>query len=100
MLPQQRPSRTALRSRLDHAAVTLLRLVADRRSWNIEAAARDLRAHVDDDAALHLLRARISLAMLERPTPTDQRALATLDRAFRPTWSALQLAAAGPRGVN
>jgi hypothetical protein len=73
------PSR---RSQLDLAAVTLLRLVSVR-DWGPERAALDLRAALHDDRALlHLLRARVALAMMDRPTHTDERAFATLDLAI------------------
>ena len=83
MLPtERRPLRTVRRCRTDQAVVALLRLVADRDSWDLERAAADLRRQVDDEGLLHLLRARVAHAMLERPTPTDLRALATLERAL------------------
>ena len=96
---ERRPTRTAMRCRLDLAARTLMHLVADRRGWSRESAALELRARLDDDQVLHLLRARVALAMLERPTPTDRRALATLEYALRPARSPAPLAmAAGARG--
>lgn len=84
LLSERRTHRTATHSRLDHAAVVLLRLVTDAPDWDAERAARELRARFGDDRVLHLLRARVSHAMLDRPTPTDVRALATLDRALLP----------------
>lgn len=83
LLAERRTPRTAQRGRLDHAAITLLRLVADERGWDLETAGNDLRDQLDDERLLHLLRARVAHAMLARPTHTDRRALATLDRALR-----------------
>jgi hypothetical protein len=60
----------------------LLRGVTDRRGWDPDRAADDLRAGLGDDRLLRLVRARVTRAMLERPTPTDVRALDTLDRAL------------------
>lgn len=83
MLPtERRPVRTAQRCRTDRAAVALLRLVADRDDWDLEKAAHELRSQFDDVRLLQLLRARVAHAMLDRPTPTDLRALATLERAL------------------
>lgn len=83
MLPtERRPLRTVRRCRTDQAVVALLRLVADRDGWDLERAALDLRSQFDDEGLLHLLRARVAHAMLDRPTPTDLRALATLERAL------------------
>ena len=83
MLPtERRPVRTVRRCQTDRAAVALLRLVADRDDWDLESAARELRRQFDDVRLLNLLRARVAHAMLDRPTPTDLRALATLERAL------------------
>jgi hypothetical protein len=81
-LSPRRP-RSETRSRIDRAAVTLLRLVTDRRPWDPEWAARELRRELDDDNILFLLRARVVCAMLDRPSPTDDRALATVESALR-----------------
>jgi hypothetical protein len=49
------------------------------RGWHAEAAARDLRLRLHDDHdLLRLLNARVSRAMLVRPTETDARAHETL----------------------
>jgi hypothetical protein len=62
--------------------VALLRVVRVR-NWGPEEAALHLRARLDDDRMLlHLLRARVAQAMLERPTHTDERAVATLECAL------------------
>jgi hypothetical protein len=62
--------------------VALLRVVMVR-NWAPEEAALHLRACLDDDRMLlHLLRARVAQAMLERPTHTDERAFATLECAL------------------
>lgn len=77
------PSRaTHSRRPLDRGAAALLRLVmAD--GWRPEPAGRALRALVQGDArVLRLLHARVARAMLERPTATDARALATLEQAL------------------
>lgn len=85
MLPSERRThRTAVHSRLDHAVLVLLRLVTDPQGWDAERAARDLRSRLGDDRMLPLLRARVAHAMIERQTPTDDRALATLDHALTP----------------
>jgi hypothetical protein len=83
MLPTSRRTlRAAGPTRLDQAVVALLRVVMVR-GWGPEEAARDLRTRLDDDRLLlHLLRARVAHAMLERPTRTDERAFATLDCAL------------------
>jgi hypothetical protein len=73
----------------ERATRLLLRTLMDRRSWNPDEAADDLRAGLADDRLLRLVRARVARAMLARPTPTDVRALDTLDRA-------LGVAARGP----
>ena len=77
------PSRaTHSRRPLDRAAAALLRLVmAD--GWRAEPAGRALRALVRGDVRLlRLLHARVARAMLDRPTPSDARALATLEQAL------------------
>jgi hypothetical protein len=77
------PSRAPFSRRpLHHAAAALLRLVmAD--GWRPEPAGRALRALVRGDVqVLRLLRARVARAMLDRPTPSDARALATLEQAL------------------
>ena len=77
------PSRATLPRRpLDRGAAALLRLVmAD--GWRAEPAGRALRALVHGDArVLRLLHARVARAMLDRPTATDERALATLEQAL------------------
>lgn len=77
------PSRAASSRRpLDRAAAALLRLVmAD--GWRPEPAGRALRALVRGDVrVLRLLHARVARAMLDRPTPSDARALATLEQAL------------------
>ena len=69
-------------SRLDQGVVALLRVVMVR-NWGPEEAALHLRARLDDDRLLlHLLRARVAHAMLDRPTQTDERAFATLECAL------------------
>jgi hypothetical protein len=69
-------------TRLAYAAAVLLRVVTAR-GWCAETAARDLRARLRDDRnLLRLLQARVSRAMLERPTATDVRAHATLELAL------------------
>ena len=69
-------------TRLAYAAAVLLRVVTAR-GWCAESAARDLRARLRDDRTLlRLLQARVSRAMLERPTATDARAHATLELAL------------------
>lgn len=83
LLVERRAPRTAQRGRLDHATITLLRLVSDEGGWDLESAGADLRSQLGDERLLHLLRARVAHAMLARPTHTDERALATLDRALR-----------------
>jgi hypothetical protein len=53
------------------------------RGWRAETAAQDLRARLQDDQTLlRLLNARVSRAMLARPTQTDARAHATLELAL------------------
>lgn len=100
MLPTQRRTvRTAQRCRTDRAAVVLLRLVADTDDWDPESAAAELRSQFDDVRLLQLLRARVAHAMLERPTPRDLRALATLERALFAPRRAQALADTGPLAV-
>lgn len=74
--------RPRVRTRVDHAFLTLLRAVmAD--GWRPESAARDLLVSVQDDRRLlRLLKARISRRMLERPTRFMERATLTLDHAL------------------
>ena len=100
MLPTtRRPVRTAQRCRTDRAAVVLLRLVADPDDWDLESAAVELRRQFDDLRLLHLLRARVAHAMLDRPTPRDLRALATLERALFAPRRAQAVADTGPLAV-
>lgn len=76
LTPSPRPTRLA------YAAAVLLRVVASR-GWCAESAARELRSRLDDDRdLLRLLNARVSRAMLSRPTRTDDRAHATLQLAL------------------
>jgi hypothetical protein len=100
MLPtERRPVRTVRRCQTDRAAVVLLRLVADPDDWDREDAALELRGQFDDVRLLHLLRARVAHAMLDRPTPTDLRALATLERALFAPRRAQAHADTGPLAV-
>jgi hypothetical protein len=70
------------RTRLAYAAAVLLRVVRSR-GWSAESAARELRSRLDDDRdLLRLLNARVSRAMLSRPTRTDARAHVTLELAL------------------
>ena len=71
------------------ASVVLLRSVMDDRWHADEASARLLSEVHGDRPLLRLLRARLSRAMLERPTPTTERALTTLDRALSPLLTVL-----------
>ncbi len=66
---------------LDHACRALLRSVmAD--GWQPEEAARDLLPWLDGNGLLlRLLRARVSRALLDRPSEIVTRAAATLDCA-------------------
>lgn len=84
-----------LDKRLDLASLTLVRAVmAD--GWRPEEAARELLSRIHDDRRLlRLLRARVSRAMLHRPTQIAERANATLDCAL----SALPPAPAEPMPV-
>jgi hypothetical protein len=76
------PLRPARPTRLAYAAAVLFRVVTAR-GWRAETAARDLRARLHDDrTVLRLLQARVSRAMLVRPTETDERAHATLALAL------------------
>lgn len=76
------PQRARRSSPLERAAATLLRLVRSD-TWKPEPAAQDLRARVhNDQMLLRLLHARVARAMLDRPTETDVRARATLERAM------------------
>jgi hypothetical protein len=69
-------------TRLAYAAAVLLQVVRSR-GWCPENAARELRSRLDDDRDLiRLLNARVSRAMLVRPTRTDARAHATLELAL------------------
>jgi hypothetical protein len=74
--------RPRLDTPLDNASRALVRSVmAD--GWQPEEAARDLvrRLH-GDSLMLKLLRARVSRALLHRPTQIGRRAAATLDLAL------------------
>jgi hypothetical protein len=69
-------------TRLAYAAAVLLQVVRSR-GWCPENAARELRSRLGDDRdLLRLLNARVSRAMLARPTRTDARAHATLQLAL------------------
>lgn len=74
--------RPRVRTRVDQASIALLRSVmAD--GWRPETAARELLVRVRGDRrVLRLLRARVSRAMLERPTRITERATITLDHAL------------------
>jgi hypothetical protein len=74
--------RPRTRTRADHAFVALLRAVMVE-GWRPEEAARELLEAVRQDLRLlRLVRARISRAMLERPTGITERATLTLDVAL------------------
>lgn len=74
-------SRPRLRSRADHACALLLK-VAMADDWQPETAARALLDEIHEDPRLlRILRARVSRAMLLRPTQIANRAAATLDCA-------------------
>lgn len=74
-------SRPRQRSRADRACASLLK-VAMAEDWQAETAARELLAEIHEDARLlRILRARVSRAMLLRPTAIANRAAATLDCA-------------------
>jgi hypothetical protein len=74
--------RPARPTRLAYAAAVLLRVVTVR-GWRAETAASDLRTRLHDDRTLlRLLQAKVSRAMLVRPTETDERAHATLTLAL------------------
>ena len=70
------------RTRLDHASIALLRAVmAD--GWRPERAARELLVRVNGDRRLlRLMRAKLSRAMLDRPTLITERAATTIDHAL------------------
>lgn len=69
-------------NRLDHATAALLHLVMTP-GWTPEQAAQRLRRRVHDDRLLlRLLFARVSRAMLDRPTAIDARAHATVAHAL------------------
>ncbi len=74
--------RPRVRTRVDHASIALLRAVmAD--GWRPEKAARELLVRVHGDRrVLRLLRARVSRALLQRPTRIQEKAAATLDYAL------------------
>jgi hypothetical protein len=76
------PRRPPFRSRVGHASIALLRsAMAD--DWRPEKAARQLLATVDGDRrVLALVRAKLSRAVLERPTRITERATLTLDHAL------------------
>jgi hypothetical protein len=80
---------------LDNASRVLLRSVMTD-SWQPEEAARDLLRRLEGDSLmLRLLRARVSRALLTRPTRIAARAAATLDLAL--TEAADDAAATVPR---
>lgn len=74
--------RPRVRNRVDHASIALLRAVmAD--GWRPEKAARDLVTRVRGDRrVLRLMKAKLSRAMLDRPTRITERAVLTLDHAL------------------
>jgi hypothetical protein len=83
-LPTQPSAARARGNRLDHATAALLHLVMSP-GWTPEQAAQRLRRRVHDDRLLlRLLFARVSRAMLDRPTAIDARAHATLTHALDP----------------
>jgi hypothetical protein len=74
--------RPRTRTRADHAFVALLRAVMAE-GWRPDEAARELLETVRQDRRLlRLVRARISRAMLERPTGITERATLTLELAL------------------
>ncbi len=74
--------RPRVRTQVDHASIALLRSVMAE-GWRPETAARELLVRVRGDRrVLRLLRARVSRAMLERPTRITERATVTLDHAL------------------
>ena len=76
-----RHARTAAGRVVDSVMVLLVRLtVAD--EWSAEGAATQLREKAGDDAVLRRVRARVSLAMADRPSVVGERALAILDLAL------------------
>lgn len=77
-----RPRRTRHDNPLDHASRALLRSVMAE-GWQPDEAAKSLLEQVHDDGRLiRLLRARVSRALLDRPTQIAARAAATLDAAL------------------
>jgi len=74
--------RLRVRNRVDHASIALLRAVmAD--GWRPEKAARELLKRVRGDRrVLRLMKAKLSRAMLDRPTRITERAVLTLDHAL------------------
>ncbi|GAB2741209.1 hypothetical protein [Nocardioides pakistanensis] len=74
-------SRPRQRSRADQACAVLLK-VAMADGWQAETAARTLLDEIHEDPRLlRILRARVSRAMLLRPTAIANRAAATLECA-------------------
>ena len=74
--------RPRTRRRVDLASVSLLKSVMSD-TWRPDQAADDLLARVHDDRrVLRLMRARLSRAMLDRPTRIIERAAITLDHAL------------------
>jgi hypothetical protein len=66
--------------------------------WRPEKAARDLLVSVQDDRrVLRLLRARLSRAMLERPSRITERAAVTVDHALAKPTTTRRRGAAIPR---
>lgn len=89
--------RPRVRNRVDHASIALLRAVmAD--GWRPEKAARDLVTRVRGDRrVLRLMRAKLSRAMLDRPTRITERAVLTLDHALATPATRIAGAPAIPR---
>lgn len=82
-------------NRLDQATAALLHLVMTP-GWTPEQAARRLRRRVHDDRLLlRLLFARVSRAMVDRPTAIDARAHQTLVHALDPDAAPRRSPAAG-----
>ena len=82
-------------NRLDQATAALLHLVMTP-GWTPEQAARRLRRRVHDDRLLlRLLFARVSRAMVDRPTAIDARAHQTLVHALDPAATPGRSSAAG-----
>lgn len=75
-------NRTVGRSRVDQAAVALLRAVmAD--GWRADQAADELLLRTRGDSRLlRALRARVARAVLDRPTRIHNRATVTVDKAL------------------